>query len=66
LRGKGARYMEFFGPILWLLVVGGGTVILGLAIVYGMSRNSTRTPAEKRLTEASTRAEYRAEERDAS
>ncbi|MCG6207194.1 hypothetical protein LPW26_21320 [Rhodopseudomonas sp. HC1] len=40
-----------------------GIVILGLAIAYALMRNRQRTTAEKQLTEAATKANYRAEER---
>ncbi|MFC0241460.1 hypothetical protein [Rhodopseudomonas telluris] len=40
-----------------------GVVILAGALIYGLMRNRQRTTAEKQLTEAATKANYRAEER---
>lgn len=40
-----------------------GIVILAAALVYAVMRNRQRTAGEKRLTEAATKANYRAEER---
>ena len=40
-----------------------GIVILAVAIAYALMRNRSRTAAEKQLTEAATKANYRAEER---
>ncbi len=51
---------------VWLLLLTVGVIALGLAMAYGINRNRTRTPAEKQLTEAATRQEYRMEDKDAS
>jgi type II secretory pathway pseudopilin PulG len=40
-----------------------GILILAAAITYGLMRNRRRTAAEKQLTEAATKANYRAEDR---
>lgn len=40
-----------------------GILILAAAIAYGLMRNRRRTTAEKQLTEAATKANYRAEDR---
>ncbi|KPF92364.1 hypothetical protein IP86_24425 [Rhodopseudomonas sp. AAP120] len=40
-----------------------GILILAAAIAYGLMRNRRRTAAEKQLTEAATKANYRAEDR---
>jgi hypothetical protein len=40
-----------------------GIVILAAAIAYALMRNRTRTPAEKNITEAATKARYREEDR---
>lgn len=40
-----------------------GIVILAAAIAYAVMRNRQRTAAEKQLTEAATKANYRAEDR---
>lgn len=39
-----------------------GIVILAAALVYALMRNRQRTAAEKQVTEAATKANYRAEE----
>jgi uncharacterized protein involved in outer membrane biogenesis len=51
---------------VWLLILTIGVVALGAAMVYGINRNRTRTPMERAATEAATRQQYRAEDRDAS
>lgn len=51
-------------PILWLLLLTLGVACLGGAMIYGTMRNRKRTPLEREITEAGTRAEYRAEDRD--
>ncbi|WP_375450100.1 hypothetical protein [uncultured Devosia sp.] len=56
--------MEPSGPFLWLIALVGGLIVLGLAMAYGMSRNSTRTPGEKQVTEDATRARYDADDKD--
>ncbi|RJF75525.1 hypothetical protein D4Q52_09300 [Rhodopseudomonas palustris] len=40
-----------------------GILILAAALIYAVMRNRQRTAAEKQLTEAATKANYRAEER---
>lgn len=54
------------GPGLWLILLTIGVVILGLAMAYGIRRNRTQSTAERNLSEAATRQEYKAEDRDAS
>jgi len=49
-------------PTIWLIILTLGVVVLGLAMLYGRSRNKECTPAEKAYTEAATRAEYREED----
>lgn len=51
---------------VWPLILTVGVIALGLAMVWGMNRNKARTPLERKVTEAATRQEYRAEDRDAS
>ncbi len=51
---------------VWLLILTVGVIALGLAMAWGMNRNRKRTPLEGQVTEAATRQEYRAEDRDAS
>jgi hypothetical protein len=51
-------------PILWLILLTLGVACLGAAMIYGTMRNRRRTPLEREITEAGTRAEYRAEDRD--
>jgi hypothetical protein len=41
-----------------------GAAVLGIAIAYGIMRNRNRTPAEKKLTDDATEANYAATERD--
>jgi hypothetical protein len=52
------------GPAFWLLLLTVGVIALGAAMSYGVSRNRTRTRAERRLTEAATRREYEVKDRD--
>lgn len=40
-----------------------GALLLGLALAYGISRNRTRTPRERAITEAATKERYRQEDR---
>jgi hypothetical protein len=56
--------MDILGQSTWLSVLVGGTIILALAIVYAMVRNRRRTLGERVATEAATREEYKAEDRD--
>lgn len=58
--------MDQISPIIWLVLVGGGVIVLGLVMAYGMARNRTRSAAEKKLTDDGTRAVYRAEDRNGS
>jgi hypothetical protein len=46
----------------WFLAVVGGTIILGIAIAYGMTRASRRTPRERTRTEEGTRDIYHKDE----
>jgi hypothetical protein len=43
-----------------------GAAVLGIGMVYGIMRNRKRTPAEKRVTEQATKAQYSAGERETS
>lgn len=52
------------GPAVWLLLLTVGVLVLGAAIIYGINQNRKRTPGEKALTEAATRAEYKKEDGD--
>ncbi|MDB5506112.1 MAG: hypothetical protein JWR75_750 [Devosia sp.] len=54
--------MEFGGSV-WLFVVVGGTVLLGIAIAITMSNNRRRSRGEQRLTEAATKQLYKEEDR---
>ena len=47
----------------WFLVLVGGTIVLGIAIAYGVLRNRQRTTREKLQTEAATRDIYHKEDR---
>jgi len=51
---------------VWLLILTVGVIALGLALVWGLNRNRQRSPMERQVTEAATRQQYRAEDRDAS
>jgi hypothetical protein len=42
----------------WFLAVVGGTIVLGIAIAYGMIRVGRRSPSEQRRTEEATREIY--------
>jgi hypothetical protein len=48
----------------WFLAVVGGTIVLGIAIAYGMIRVGRRTPREKRRTEEATREIYHKDKGD--
>lgn len=52
------------GPMLPVAIWWIGSCVLGLALAYGILRNRTRTPAEKRLTENATKELYAEEDRD--
>uniref|UniRef100_Q07R21 Uncharacterized protein n=1 Tax=Rhodopseudomonas palustris (strain BisA53) TaxID=316055 RepID=Q07R21_RHOP5 len=39
-------------------------VVLAIAVAYGLMRNSKRTAGDKRLTEAATKENYRAQNRE--
>jgi mannose/fructose/N-acetylgalactosamine-specific phosphotransferase system component IIC len=54
------------GPTIWLLLITVGVAALGLIMAIGAMRNQKRTPQERVATEAATKQEYRAEERDGS
>jgi hypothetical protein len=57
--------METSGPAFWLILLTVGVIVLGGAMAYGMMRNRQRSPREKAVTDAATRAEYQREDRDA-
>ena len=51
------------GPWLWLLIVFGGALILGLAIAYGTAQSRKRNPPElERAGREATRRMYHDEE----
>jgi type VI protein secretion system component VasK len=52
---------EFFGSI-WLFAVFGGAVLLGAAMAFGIVAWRRRSVAAERISEAATRANYRAED----
>lgn len=56
--------METSGQSLWLILLTLGVVVLGLAMAYGIRKNSQRSVTEKRVTEAATKREYAREDRD--
>ena len=56
--------METTGPALWLIVLTLGAFALAAALAYGALRNRRRSPAEKAVTEAATRQEYRQEDEE--
>lgn len=49
---------------VWLLILTVGVIALGAAMAWGLVRNRARSPAERQITEAGTRREYQAEDRD--
>ena len=51
------------GGSIWLLVVVGGTILLGIGIALAMSNNRRRSRSEERLTEAATKQLYKEEDR---
>ena len=53
------------GTALWFFVVGGGAIVLGVAMAYGFMHNRNRTAAERRATEEGTHRIYEKEERGA-
>jgi hypothetical protein len=50
--------------ILYFFAIVGGTLILGLAIAYGLARSRHRSVAERNATEAGTHRLYEKEERE--
>jgi hypothetical protein len=50
--------------VLWIIILGGGTIALGLAIAFGIMRNKQRTPYEEARTEQATHNLYDKEEAD--
>ncbi len=56
--------MNNFDALPWSFVVVIGAILLGAALAYGMWINSRRTRADKMVTEAATRREYKEEDRD--
>jgi len=54
------------GPALWLILLTIGVIVLLAAVIYGIMRNRRRTVGERVVTEAATRDNYRAEDRDKS
>ncbi|WP_297112544.1 hypothetical protein [uncultured Devosia sp.] len=56
--------MEYGGPAVWLIVLTIGVVVLGVAMIYGISRNRQRTLSEKQATEAETRRGYEKQDRN--
>jgi len=50
-------------PMLPIALVWVGSAVIGLALVYGILRNRTRTRAEKQVTEQATKDLYAAEDR---
>jgi len=51
---------------VWLLILTVGVIVLGAAMAWGLIRNRARSPAERQMTEAATRREYQAEDKDES
>jgi hypothetical protein len=45
----------------WVILVVGGTIVLGLVIAWGAWRTGRRTPAEKAIRDAGTREVYKRE-----
>lgn len=52
------------GPAMWLTVLTIGVVVLAAALVFGIMRNRQRTPTERAVSEAATKAEYAVEDKD--
>ena len=52
------------GPAFWLIMTVGGTVLLGVALAYGLISTQKRrnNPLAQRLTDAATREVYDEEE----
>lgn len=51
--------MQDLAAMPWTILVVLGTVVVGLAIAYGMRRNKKVTPGEQRHTEAATHDLYK-------
>jgi hypothetical protein len=51
------------GTVLWFFAIVGGTIILGIAVAYGVLRNKKRTIAEKRASERGAHEIYEKEDR---
>lgn len=54
------------GPSVWLILLTVGAAALCAALIYGVIRTRNRSRAEKAVTDAATRQEYRREDKDAS
>jgi len=52
------------GPVFWFIMTVGGTVLLGVALAYGLisTRKRRENPVAQRLTDAATRELYEEEE----
>ena len=54
------------GPTFWLMLLTIGVIALGAAMVFGMRRNQTRSRSDRLATDAATRRQYQAEDRNRS
>ena len=50
-------------PWFWLVVVGGGAIILGAVIAFGQARTSKLTNSEEAVRDAGTRRVYAEEDK---
>jgi hypothetical protein len=57
--------MTDLGFWFWAFMVLGGTIIVGIAIGYGIAHNRLRTRAERAATERATHQLYEREDRPA-
>ena len=48
----------FSSPWLWLVIVGGGALLIGLFMAYGQARTKNLTTGEKAARDAGTRQVY--------
>jgi Flp pilus assembly protein TadB len=54
------------GPTFWLMLLTIGVIALGAAMVFGMRRNQARSRSDRLATDAATRRQYQAEDRNRS
>lgn len=56
--------MDIAGTALWFIVLTIGTIMLGAAMIYAITRNRHRSLSDRVTTEVETRHEYEREDSD--